>query len=123
MAEEQQEYDWHKVMMAGRQGANFVMEGKIRPFMLDDEALCMAKLKGQLYAFAERCPHQGAHLKTGLLTAECEVECPWHRFKFSLVTGKNTSGGGQYLDVYPVQVRPDGLWIGKPKRRKWFGIF
>ena len=123
MTEEKQEYDWHKLLMAGQQGAGFVAEGRVRPFLLDDDPLCMTKVNGQLYAFVERCPHQGASLRRAVITPECEVECPWHRFRFSLKDGRNTSGGGQYLEVYPVQVRQDGLYIGKPRRRKWFGLF
>jgi nitrite reductase/ring-hydroxylating ferredoxin subunit len=47
------------------------------------------------------------------------IVCPLHRYKFSLVNGRNVSGEGYYLKTYPVEQREDGLYIGFEK--SWFG--
>lgn len=110
-------------MQAGSMGLNFVQERKVRPFMLDDESLCMTRIDNKLYAFTQRCPHGGGPLHQGRLNEEGDIVCPWHRFTFCVKTGKNTSGDGYYMEVYPVEVRENGVWLGKRRRRKFLGIF
>lgn len=76
----------------------------------------------QIYAMEAQCPHLGADL------SHAEIEdyeddlvavCPWHRYDFSLKTGKSETG--LRACVYDVEIRQDNtedkpstLWIETP---------
>ncbi len=74
--------------------------------------LSIAKYKDQIFAFAYKCPHAGGVLADGCLDAVGYAVCPLHRYKFDLMNGRNVSGEGYYLKIYPVECRPDGIFVG-----------
>lgn len=74
--------------------------------------ICVALSGGTLYACATKCPHAGGNLSAGYIDALGNVVCPLHRYKFSLKNGRNTSGEGYFLKTYPIEIRPDGVFIG-----------
>lgn len=80
--------------------------------------LCVAHQNGSLFACVAKCPHAGGHLAEGYIDPLGNIVCPLHRYKFSLATGRNTSGEGYYLRTYPVEVRPDGIYVGF-EEKKW----
>jgi 3-phenylpropionate/trans-cinnamate dioxygenase ferredoxin subunit len=80
--------------------------------------LCLALQAGRMYACAHKCPHAGGHLAEGYIDPLGNIVCPLHRYKFSLANGRNTSGEGYYLRTYPVDIRPDGVYVGF-EEKKW----
>ena len=48
------------------------------------------------------------------------IVCPLHRYKFNLETGRNVTGEGYFLKTYPVESRPDGIYVGF-KEKSWLG--
>lgn len=61
----------------------------------------------QVYAFKNKCPHQGAKLK-GCAITEGKVVCPVHKYKFDLENGR---GHGLYLDIYDMKTEQDGFYL------------
>ncbi|HXC06295.1 MAG TPA: (2Fe-2S)-binding protein, partial [Bacteroidia bacterium] len=51
-------------------------------------------------------------LGKGWCTPEQTVVCPLHRYAFDLKTGRARTGLADYVDIYPVESRPDGIYIG-----------
>ena len=78
----------------------------------EGKVVCMGKHNGELFAFAQKCPHAGAAFKDGIIDASGNVLCPRHRYKFCLKNGRNVSGEGYYLKHWPVEVREEGVFIG-----------
>jgi len=77
----------------------------------------------QWFAFAYFCPHAGAPLTDGYIDRSCNVVCPVHNLKFNLRTGRDINGEGYKLRTYPVELRPDGLYISLDEGgflKKWF---
>ena len=74
--------------------------------------ILLARTLNGYCAVQDRCPHNGASLSGGFCTTEGEVVCPLHRYRFSLKTGKATSGGSYTLEVYPLEIKADGVFIG-----------
>lgn len=68
---------------------------------------------GSWRAFEDACPHKKAPLsKGGFLTAEGEVVCPLHHYRFELDTGQETTGQScPYLDTFPILINEHGLQI------------
>lgn len=52
----------------------------------------LARQKGQIYAIADTCSHQGGPLSEGELLPGARVKCPWHGSVFSLKGGKVIDG-------------------------------
>jgi len=74
--------------------------------------ICLARHNGSLFACANKCPHAGGTLAEGYLDNSGNIVCPVHRYKFSLDNGRNTSGEGYFLKTFPIEVRPDGVYVG-----------
>jgi 3-phenylpropionate/trans-cinnamate dioxygenase ferredoxin subunit len=70
----------------------------------------------QLYAFKNKCPHQGAKLN-GCQIAEGKVICPLHQYRFDLAHGR---GHGMYLEVYPLEESAEGFFLLRTYF-SWFG--
>jgi nitrite reductase/ring-hydroxylating ferredoxin subunit len=79
---------------------------------LGNKKICFSLYKDELFACAAQCPHAGGKLVQGYIDVLGNIVCPVHRYKFSLDQGRNTSGEGYYLRTYPVQMRPDGIFVG-----------
>jgi nitrite reductase/ring-hydroxylating ferredoxin subunit len=82
------------------------------------KGLCLARQGETLRVCAQKCPHAGGHLCDGYLDALGNIVCPIHRYKFNLENGRNVSGEGYFLKTYPVEKRPDGIYVGI-EPRKW----
>lgn len=95
---------------------------KIAEVSADGKTICVARHGEQLYAFPQKCPHASGPLAEGFIDPLGNIVCPLHRYKFCLRNGRNVSGEGYYLKHWPVEVRPDGVYVGFPPP-KLFGIF
>ena len=74
--------------------------------------ICIANKGNQLSACAAKCPHAGGNLADGFKDAMGNIVCPVHGYKFNLVNGRNVSGEGYHLKIYPIEVREDGIYVG-----------
>lgn len=103
-------HTWHKIADSIEEIA-FSAEG-----LAETEAggrkLCIAKFNGSLFACASKCPHAGGTLAHGYIDGSGNITCPLHHYKFSLAKGRNTSGEGYFLKTYPIEIRPDGIYVG-----------
>jgi 3-phenylpropionate/trans-cinnamate dioxygenase ferredoxin subunit len=106
----EKKYTWHK-LADSLQELKLPASG-IAEIELLNKKICITLYKDQLYACATKCPHAGGNLANGYIDALGNIVCPLHRYKFSLQRGRNTSGEGYYLKTFPVQMRPDGIFVG-----------
>ncbi|HTO52841.1 MAG TPA: Rieske (2Fe-2S) protein [Myxococcota bacterium] len=68
----------------------------------------IVELDGALVVHAGICPHALGPLETTPLEGSV-VECPWHRYRFDVRTGKSCDGRGLRLASAPrIEVAPDG---------------
>ena len=72
--------------------------------------LCLVSDGRKIYALGSKCPHAGADLSTGWCENQ-KLICPFHRYSYSLVTGRGSEGQNDYIDTYPVEIRADGIYI------------
>jgi nitrite reductase/ring-hydroxylating ferredoxin subunit len=103
-------YSWHKIANSVDElifNKNNLLETEV-----DGKTICIARSKGLLYACAQKCPHAGGYLEEGLIDVAGNIVCPLHRYKFNLQNGRNTSGEGYYLKIYPIEARQDGIFVG-----------
>ena len=55
-------------------------------------AVCVARVEGELYAFADKCSHRDFPLSNGEIDPDdCSITCEWHGARFDVRTGKALS--------------------------------
>lgn len=97
--------NWHKVDRTVPED-DFVMQVNVA-----GKNLCLVRHEQKLHAVQNSCPHAGGILSGGWCKNGYLV-CPIHRWEYSLQTGRGAEGQGDYIDMYPVETRPDGVYIG-----------
>ncbi|TDQ11952.1 Rieske (2Fe-2S) protein [Pedobacter metabolipauper] len=85
---------------------DFVLQVTVR-----GKKLCLVKNEGEFYLVQNSCPHAGGTLSGGWCK-NGHLICPVHRWEYSLKTGRGAEGQGDYIDRYPVEIRPDGIYAG-----------
>ena len=85
---------------------------------VDGKKMTIAIFKEQLYAFAYKCPHAGGVMAEGFIDSLGNAVCPLHRYKFSLKTGRNSTGE-DYLKTYQTEINENGVFIIFEEKR-WF---
>jgi nitrite reductase/ring-hydroxylating ferredoxin subunit len=67
----------------------------------------VADVEGRLVAYAAACPHQLGPLVAAPVEGR-EVVCPWHGYRFDLISGECVSGQGCALPRAPEVVQDEG---------------
>jgi len=93
---------------------------KIIRIKVSNKSLCLVKHENEIRAFTSNCPHAGADLSNGWCDKGYLV-CPVHRYKYNLENGRGAEGQGDYLRIYPSEIRADGIYIGFEK--SWWNLF
>ncbi|MHB1922982.1 MAG: Rieske (2Fe-2S) protein [Chitinophagaceae bacterium] len=94
-------------------------EGNIEVMEINHKKISITRFKGDIYAFAFKCPHAGGILAEGYLDAQGNVVCPLHRYKYNIQNGFNVSGEGYFLMNYPTEQREDGIYVGFEDNSIW----
>ena len=77
---------WHPVAQA-----TDVAQAPVAVQLLDQPVVLWRDGAGAVQAFADQCPHRGARLSLGRVTAQGRLECPYHGWQFE--------SGGQCTQV------------------------
>lgn len=72
--------------------------------------ICLVYSHENWYALNSRCPHAGADLSHGWCD-NGKLVCPVHRYSYDLATGKGAPGQNDYIKMYPIQLRDDGVYV------------
>ena len=87
-------------------------DNQLLDLKVDGKKVTLAKFKEGYFAFAQKCPHASGRMAQGYINPLGQVVCPLHRYAFDMKNGRNTTGEGYFLKTYPVELRPNGLFIG-----------
>ena len=88
----------------------------IRLIKVEGKKICLVKVDNEFFATQSTCPHAGADLSQGFCKDK-KLICAFHRYEYDLKTGRGATGQGDYINIYPLEVREDGLYIGF--KEKW----
>jgi nitrite reductase/ring-hydroxylating ferredoxin subunit len=87
-------------------------ENQLLDLEVDGKKITLAKYNEAYFAFTQKCPHASGRMAQGYINPLGQVVCPLHRYAFDMKNGRNTTGEGYFLKTYPVELRPEGLFIG-----------
>ena len=89
-------------------------EGEGKPFTVEGTHIAVFQDEGGFQAVDNRCPHMGYPMSKGSVRDGVLI-CHWHHWEFDLKTGGcfETSGSGNDLKSFPMEVREDGyIYVG-----------
>lgn len=107
---ENKKYKWYKIAID--KSELFFQKNGLLEIEVGGKKVCIAKVKEDLYACSNKCPHAGGIIADGFIDAFNNIVCPLHRYKFNLQNGRNISGEGYYLKTYPMRQNDEGVYIG-----------
>lgn len=110
-------YHWYKVAESIEE-IDFSVNG-IAEILVANKKLCLILFKDDLTACAQKCPHAGGNMSDGYVDALGNVVCPLHRYKFSLQNGRNVTGEGFFLKIFPVEIRHSAVFVGIEENNFW----
>ncbi len=61
--------------------------GSVKSRIIEDVPVAVFNIDGTYHVILDSCPHTGGPLSEGFLEGT-QITCPWHGWKFSLVTGE-----------------------------------
>ena len=75
--------------------------------------IALARVDGEVYAFADNCSHRDFPLSVGEVDAEsCTVTCEWHGAAFDIRTGEPACGPAfRPIAVYPARLDGDHVLV------------
>lgn len=66
-----------------------IPEGDSIGVEIEGKLLALVNLGDEIYALEDTCPHEAGPLSDGQIIGE-DIECPWHRSRFNIKTGRVT---------------------------------
>ncbi|MVN91327.1 Rieske (2Fe-2S) protein [Mucilaginibacter aquatilis] len=95
---------WYKVADAFDLSKPF-----IRKVSAGGKSICLVNAD-KVYAVSSKCPHAGADLSGGWCK-NGKLICPFHRYAYDLETGKGAPGQNDFINVYSVEIKDDGVYV------------
>lgn len=81
--------------------------------LVDEEAVAVCNVGGQIYAMDGICPHSGGPLGHGALEGHM-LACPFHAWEFDCRTGASPVDDYLKLATYPVRVESGEIFVELP---------
>ncbi len=81
-------------------------------FALNGKSICIVMRQGALYAFENKCPHNGESLSKGSINYLGEIVCPWHGYRFNIKTGRECAERCRDLETFPIEEKEEGFFVG-----------
>jgi nitrite reductase/ring-hydroxylating ferredoxin subunit/uncharacterized membrane protein len=92
-------------------GAGDLKPGETMRLKVHDNVVTLVNDDGTFHAIDEFCTHMFGPLSDGKV-CDGQVQCPWHKSKFDLKTGKVVSGPAKKpIRVFKVIVRDDDVYL------------
>ena len=92
-----------------------VAPGRLLRVEVAGKLLCLANVRGTIYAFDDDCTHISGPLDQGELEGFV-LTCPWHLARFDIRTGQVLRGPARSdLPVYRVRIEGDAILVEEPE--------
>ena len=104
--------EWVKIFPSATELRERLRENIPQRLIVHGISICLVLRDGGFYAVENKCTHQGESLSKGTVNYLGEVVCPWHGYRFSLKTGRESAERSRDLIIYPVKENADGVFVG-----------
>ena len=85
-------------------------------FKTGNRQIAIVRIGAEAYAIDAWCPHWNGPLGEGKVSAaRREIECPWHRFRFSLTDGACVATNNRPpATTFPVRIENGNVFVEIP---------
>ena len=85
--------------------------GSLKLLDIDGKKIAITNTNDGFRAFDNQCPHQFEPLHKGKITANNQVVCRLHDYRFNLITGMEAENRCRPMNIYAVTVKDSGVFI------------
>lgn len=86
------------------------VDGEVMEAEAQGTAVCLARVRGELAALDNVCPHRQGPLGQGWVEGDAVI-CPWHSWSFNAKTGLAEYPVSEKVAVFPVRVEGDDVLV------------
>ena len=87
-----------------------VRAGFARVVEAEGQSIALYNVGGTIYATSNICTHQGAPLNDGVVSGTV-VTCPWHAWRYDIITGQCKTNPQSRIRTYPVEVKDGQVYV------------
>lgn len=103
--------DKYLVFESKEQAEQVIPLNQIKKIRIGKLELCLANTSKGYVAFEKYCPHLGEDLSKGKINPQNEVVCPWHTYRFSLISGEECENRCEGLRTYRTDWESEQLYV------------
>ena len=89
---------------------NEIPSGKSKLVMVDDKPVAIFNINGKIFAWDNRCPHRGASLSDGNISASV-IQCRYHLWKFDVNNACSISNPSIKVQTYKIEINNGDIFI------------
>lgn len=104
--------EWVKIFPSSIAAREKLRENKPQLLIVYGKRICLVLRHTKFYALEDTCSHNGESLSKGTVNYLGEIVCPWHAYRFSLPSGRESGERSRDLITYPVREDETGFFIG-----------
>jgi nitrite reductase/ring-hydroxylating ferredoxin subunit len=117
------EIHWYLLFGSEDKAKENLPENKVVAIEAAGKSLCIVRYAEGYFVTDNKCPHQGLPLSRGGFCENGLIVCPFHRYSWEIKTGRETRKNERNMEVYPVKVCAEGVFVGIIKKKGFFGTF
>lgn len=84
--------------------------GEMKGVIVDGLKILLIHMENGVFAFEDRCLHQGVPLSTGKLEGT-SLTCSAHEWQYDACTGRGLNPKDIQLKTYPVKIEGTDIWV------------
>jgi toluene monooxygenase system ferredoxin subunit len=84
--------------------------GEMRGYVIRGKKVLLVRVEDSIYAYENRCVHQGVPLSQGSLEG-CVLTCSAHHWQYDICTGAGVNPASVRLKPVPVEVRGEEISV------------
>jgi nitrite reductase/ring-hydroxylating ferredoxin subunit len=117
------ETQWYLLFSSEQKAIENLPENKVVAIEAAGKSLCIVRHSNGYFVTDNKCPHQGLPLSRGGFCENGLIVCPFHRYSWQMSTGRETRRNEKNMEVYPVKVSSEGVFVGIIRKRGFFSCF
>lgn len=94
--------------------------GEMKGVLLNGQPVLLVHVEGKIYAYEDRCAHQGVPLSEGKLEGK-RLICRAHHWEYDIGEGMGSNPLGARLRSYAVKLEGEEIWVDLEQRGETHG--
>lgn len=104
--------EWVRIFPSSYAAREKLVENKPQLLIVHGKRICLVLRNTKFYAVEDTCSHSGESLSKGTINYLGEIVCPWHAYRFSLQSGRESGERSRDLINYVIREDETGFYIG-----------